>query len=319
MNDKASKPIVVVGSINMDLVVKAGHIPLPGETIFGSHFQTFPGGKGANQAVAVGRLGHPVSMIGRLGADGFGEQLRRSLEDAGVNTQAVTTTPGSSGVALIVVAASGENSIVVVSGANTLVTPEDLDVQIEMIRGAGMVLAQLEIPMETIEHLAVICEREGVPLMLDPAPAAALSPQLLRRVGWMTPNETEAAFYAKSLGASAGEDSSNLMRTLLDAGPQGVVLKLGGNGVQVGDHSGFDQHVAAFPVKAIDTTGAGDCFNGAFAVGLMNGMSTLESARFAAAAAGVSVTRSGAQSSMPNLADTEALLHSTPRPTNSKG
>ncbi len=319
MIDKASKPIVVVGSINMDLVVKADHIPLPGETIFGSHFQTFPGGKGANQAVAVGRLGHPVSMIGRLGADGFGEQLRLSLEDAGVDTQAVTTTPGSSGVALIVVAASGENSIVVVSGANALVTPGDLDVQIDLIRSAGMVLTQLEIPMETIEHLAVICERYGVPLMLDPAPAAPLSPQLLKRVSWMTPNETEAAFYAKSLGSDAGADSLILLRALLGAGPQGVALKLGGNGVHLGDHTGLEQRVPAFPVKAIDTTGAGDCFNGALAVGLMNGMSTIESARFAAAAAGASVTRSGAQSSMPNLAETEALLHSGAWPTNSKG
>ena len=294
---------VVVGSINMDLVANAARLPAAGETVVGTAFQEHPGGKGANQAVAIARLGHPVHMIGRVGSDAFGVQLRRQLNDAGVGTSAVLLTEGASGVALIVVASTGENSIVVAPGANAALTPEDLDAQLELLRSAGIVLAQLETPLETVLHLAKLCRREGIPLVLDPAPAMELPPELLALVDWFTPNETEAAFYT----GRAGEEAAAVARQLLADGAKGVVLKLGSRGSFV-VADGVEVGIDSFSVKTVDTTAAGDCFNGAFAVGLLEGRSPAESARFAAAAAAVSVTREGAQPSLPARGDVEALL-----------
>lgn len=300
--EDARKPIVVVGSINMDLVANTPRIPVAGETILGQNFQTHHGGKGANQAVAVGRLGYPVSMIGRVGDDAFGEDLRDGLKSSGVDTTAVATSPGASGVAVIVVAESGENSIVVIPGANAHVTPADLDANIETIRSAGMVLAQLEIPLETILHLARICARENVPLMLDPAPAAKLPSELLKNVTWFTPNETEAAFFIEdSQSGTQEKESPEIAKSLMNKGIRGVVLKLGARGAYLASPDGGMASIQPFPVRAVDTTAAGDCFNGAFAVGLLMGKDPAESARFAAAAAAISVTRVGAQSSMPTL------------------
>ena len=307
MMEPGKKPIVVVGSINIDLVASAASIPLAGQTVTGSDFQVHPGGKGANQAVAAARLGYPVHMIGRLGDDVFGAQLRSHLESAGVDVSAVATSPGPSGVAVIVVAENGENCIVVTPGANALLSPEDLDAHIETIRSAGIVLAQLEIPMATVEHLARLCSREGIPLVLDPAPAQELPADLFSRVDWFTPNETEAGFY---LGGAANEDSAAVARELMAKSVRGVVLKLGSRGAYVASASpdGLSGFVQPFPVKAVDTTAAGDCFNGAFAAGLMMGKGPLESASFAAAAAALSVTRAGAQPSMPTLEEVERLM-----------
>ena len=306
----ARKPIVVVGSINMDLVANTPRIPLAGETILGQDFQTHHGGKGANQAVAVGRLGYPVSMIGRVGDDAFGTELRAGLESAGVDAVGVATSAGASGVAVIVVAESGENSIVVIPGANAHVTPADLDASIEAIRSAGMILAQLEIPLEAVLHLAAICAREGVPLMLDPAPAAALPPELLKNVTWFTPNETEAAFFIGDPSNSTKE-SPEIAKSLMSKGIRGVVLKLGARGAYLASPDGVMASIQPFPVRAVDTTAAGDCFNGAFAVGLLMGKDPAESARFAAAAAAISVTRVGAQSSMPTLNEVLDKLNAT--------
>ena len=301
----SQKPIVVVGSINIDLVAKAERIPLSGETVRGTEFRTHPGGKGANQAVAAARLGYPVQMIGMLGSDAFGSQSRSSLERAGVDVSAVGTVEDSSGVAVIVVSPAGDNVIVVTPGANAALRPEDLDANIEIIRNARLVLTQLEIPMETVEYLAQLCEREGVPLMLDPAPAQALSSMVMRRVSWFTPNETEAMFYARS---NKTESPESIASRLMDQGPRGVVLKLGASGVYMRSKDGLNMHVPGFPVKAVDTTAAGDAFNGAFAVGLAEGRSREESARFAVGAAAVSVTRMGAQPSMPTLDEVDTFL-----------
>jgi ribokinase len=303
----AQKPIVVVGSINIDLVANADRIPAGGETLTGSGFQMHHGGKGANQAVAAARLGYPVRMIGRIGNDAFGEQLRHGLIEEGLETSAVSVSKGSSGVAVILVAASGENSIVVVPGANAHVSPADLDAHVEIIRGAGMVLAQLEIPLETVLHLAAICEREGVPLMLDPAPARELPPELLHRTTWFTPNETEAAAYTHT---QPGAENAATAHALMEQGIAGVVLKLGARGAYLATHDGEAYTVASFPVKAVDTTAAGDCFNGSFAVALLSGSKPQEAARFAAAASAISVTRAGAQPSMPTLAEVKTLLAS---------
>jgi len=303
------RPIVVVGSINTDLVTVTKRIPAVGETVTGTDFQIHPGGKGANQAVAVARLGYPVQLIGRLGNDAFGAQLRTHLEKAGVDIAGVATSEGTSGVAVIVVSSKGENSIVVTPGANAKVTPQDLETNIEMIRQAGIVLAQLEIPLETIEHLSLICAREGVPLMLDPAPARELPSDVFKHIEWFTPNQTEAAFFAG--GEREGADKlvpSEMAKLLLSKGNRSVVLKIGPEGAYLASQDGLAEMLPAFPVKVVDTTAAGDAFNGGFATALMLGKSPRESARFASAVAALSVTRRGAQPSMPTMAETEALL-----------
>lgn len=308
-----NKPIVVVGSINIDLVSNAERIPLQGETIIGTEFQTHPGGKGANQAVAVGLLGYPVHMIGRVGDDLFGQQLRGSLERAGVDASGVITSPGTSGVAAIFVGQKGENSIVITPGANGLLTARDLDYKIETIRSAGLVLTQLEIPLPTVLHLSEICKSAGVPLILDPAPAVDLPQALFRNTTWFTPNETEATFYINDSDKGSGDNDPVEVFSALVAKSNnkniGIVLKLGARGVFIASPQGVAQFVSPFQVKAKDTTAAGDAFNGAFATGLMLGMGAIESARFASAAAAISVTRPGAQPSMATMHEVEQLLN----------
>ena len=304
-----AKRIVVVGSINLDLVAATQRIPIAGETVAGLSFRTFPGGKGANQAVAAARLGGAVSIVGKLGADAFGVQLRESLEESNVNTEAVEVVPGSSGVALITTDPKGENAITVVGGANAQLSPADLELNLSLIRSAGILLTQLEIPLETVEHLATIAARERIPLMLDPAPARFLPPSLLRSVDWLTPNETETCIL---LGREAQELSENQIedaaKALLDGGSRNVILKLGDRGCYVALADGTRQLLPAYVMKAVDTTAAGDAFNGAFAVALMNGQEPLDSASWASAVAAISVTRPGAQTSMPTASEVARFL-----------
>ena len=303
------KPIVVVGSINMDLVARAERIPLPGETVHGSTLQMHPGGKGANQAVAAARLEYPVRMIGSVGSDAFGEKLRAQLLQSGVDTSRVSTREGPSGVAVIAVAPNGENAIVVTPGANARVSPSDIDENSDAIREAGVVLAQLEIPFETVQYLGKLCARLDVPLILDPAPARALTAELLEQVSWLTPNETEIAqCIPEANDVSRSQDALEIVAALAKRVRRGVVLKMGSRGAYVATKDGARQHIEAFRVNAIDTTGAGDAFNGAFAVGLISGKSPLSSARFAVAAGAVSVTRAGAQPSMPTMEEVNLLL-----------
>ena len=305
----AGRPIVVVGSINMDLVATAERIPLVGETISGTDFTTFPGGKGANQAVAVARLGYPVKMIGRLGRDGFGDELEHSLNFVGVDTRGVKRVDGSSGVAVIVVSRTGQNCIVVIPGSNGKLMPDDLDQHIDEIRGAGAVLSQLEIPLETVVRLGEICRRERVPFILDPAPARPLSAELIRNVTWFTPNETEAEVYLQQAGVAGDAKAANAARALLALGAENVILKQGERGYVLATANGPIEPHPAFRVDSVvDTTAAGDAFNGAFAVGFATGKSAAESARFAAAAAAISVTRRGAQPSMPTRDEVERML-----------
>ena len=303
------KQIVVVGSINLDLVAASDRIPIAGETVAGLTFRTFPGGKGANQAVAAARLGGAVSIVGKLGADPFGLQLRDSLEESNVNTGAVEVVAGSSGVALIVTDAVGQNAITVVAGANAHVSPAVLDDHIDLIRGAGILLTQLEIPLETVEYLAGIAAEERVPLMLDPAPARRLPMSLLKRVDWLTPNETETCVLA---GLPPGEMNQESLKAaanvLLDSGCRNVILKLGERGCYLALADGTRQFLPPYTVRAVDTTAAGDAFNGAFAVALMNGKEPLECASWASAVAAISVTRHGAQTSMPTAEEVEAFL-----------
>jgi len=270
------KPIAVVGSINADLVCRVGRIPRSGETLLGSEFRIHPGGKGANQAVAAARLGCGVRMIGKLGNDAFGAVLRKSMVDAGVDVSGVDTIDEASGVALIEVSDAGENCIVVAPGANARIAPADIDRQIDALRQAGLVLAQLEIPLETISYLAQICRRESIPLMLDPAPAQALPDELLRAVTWFTPNETEAAFYA------AAQNPDEQYKALFARGLTGIVLKRGEHGLSLTAPGSQRVDLPAFHVKAVDSTAAGDAFNGAFAAALMLGSEPVEVDRFLA-------------------------------------
>ena len=301
-----AKPIVVVGSINLDLVGATHRIPIAGETVAGLSFQTFPGGKGANQAVAAARLGGSVSMLGKLGTDVFGVQLRESLEQSKVNTDGIEVVPVPSGVALITTDTKGANAITVVAGANAHLSPADLDTHIGLIRGAGILLTQLEIPLETVEYLVALAIRERIPLVLDPAPARQLPASLLKCVEWLTPNETEACFL---LGCAPGElfetalkDAAN---ALLALGSRNVILKLGERGCYVALLDGTRQ---LLPAYAVDTTAAGDAFNGALAVALLNGQDPLSSVSWALAVAALSVTRPGAQPSMPTSLEVDHFL-----------
>jgi ribokinase len=297
------KPIVVVGSLTMDMVTLTPRIPRTGETVIGTGFGTTPGGKGANQAVAAARLGYPVHMVGNVGRDVYGPVLLDNLARAGVTINAVEKVDGSSGLAPIFLSESGENAIVVVPGANGLVDAATVDRHADLIRSAGMVLCQLEIPMATISHVLELCAEANVPVMLDPAPAAILPEAVWNQVAWFTPNETEAAFYLEN--TDAPEEAA---KHLLARGLKGVVLKRGGEGSYVAVDGGGAAWVPAFKVDVVDTVGAGDCFNGAFAVGMLEGFDPLKAARFASAAAAISVSRRGAQASMPSRLEVDDFL-----------
>lgn len=297
------KPIVTVGSINMDLVSVSDRIPRPGETVIGRTFHANSGGKGANQAVAVARLGYPSILLGMVGEDALGYELLETLKGYGVDTSQVGVAAGSSGTATIVVDAAGENAIVVTPGSNQQVTPAFLESRMETLRSAGMVLAQLEIPLETIAWLADCCATLNIPLMLDPAPAARLPDAVLQKISWFTPNQTEAIFYA---GGNFSEEET--LKRLFAMGLQQVVLKQGAEGALLAWANGRRERVPALPVHPVDTTAAGDAFNGAFSVALMRGQPEPDGARFAAAAAAVSVQRTGAQISLPRYEEVMALL-----------
>lgn len=297
------KPIVVVGSITMDLVTRTPRIPAIGQTLIGTAFETTPGGKGANQAVAAARLGYRVAMIAKVGDDAFGPQLIENLQCAGVDTSAMAQTVGSSGLAPMFVADDGQNAIVVVPGANGKMDRAMVDSHASLIRSAGIVLCQLEIPPGTLSYTLDLCAKANVPVLLDPAPAATLPDAVWSQVEWFTPNETEAAFYVGD-GASVEETA----RRLHAKGLRGVVLKRGGDGAFVSVAGGRAEWVRPFKVQAIDTVAAGDCFNGAFAVAIEEGKDPWQAARFANAASALSVTRKGAQASMPWRSEVDEFL-----------
>ena len=304
------KPIIVVGSINQDLVGTADHVPLPGETVSGKEFAMFHGGKGANQAVGVARLGWPVHMIAKVGEDAFGPSLKSGLKTAGVDVRHVKAVKGSSGVALINIGADGQNSILGIPGANWKMQPADVTKNASLLRRAGAFLTQLEIPLPAIETLAVFASREGIPFILDPAPARELPSGLLRDTTWITPNESETRTLC-GLPANepiTPETAAGCAEMLLERGPKNVIIKMGAQGCLVATHDGKRLNVAPFRVQAVDTTAAGDAFNAGFAVSLLAGRDLLEAARYASAVAAISVTRRGAQPSMPKAAEVSRFL-----------
>lgn len=301
------KPIVVVGSVTMDMVSSAPRIPRVGQTVIGTSFRTTPGGKGANQAVAAARLGYPVEMVAMVGDDAYGPALLDNLASAGVGTAGISQVEGSSGLAPIFLAETGENAIIVIPGANGQMDCAAVDRQAALIRSAGMVLCQLEIPLDTVAYIHALCAQAGVPVMLDPAPAAPLPESIWSQATWFTPNESEAAYY---LGD--GTTPEKAAGELLARGLQGVVLKRGAEGAYVAVSNGKSDWVKPFAVDAIDTVAAGDCFNGAFAVALLEGRDPWDAARFASAAAALCVTRRGAQASMPTRAEVDAFRAERP-------
>ena len=295
--------ILVVGSANMDLVVGADRPAALGETLLGGDFATFPGGKGANQAVAAARLGGTVGIVGAVGVDAFGEALRASLTDAGVDVSRLASVERPSGVGVIVTTPAGENAIIVAPGANLVMTADAIDPGAFV--GPAFVLAQLETPLDGVIRAAELAKTRGAVFILDPAPARALPLELLALVDWLTPNESEARAI---LGVHGAWDPLEAAQALLDLGVRGVVLKLGSDGAILLEAGGEPQRVTPFRVNAVDTTAAGDAFNGAFSVALAEGLEPVAAARFASAAAALSVTRKGAQPSLPIRAEVEKFL-----------
>jgi ribokinase len=289
--------IVVVGSINMDLVTVTARFPGAGETLMGERFLTIPGGKGANQAVAAARLGARVSLVGALGRDAFGDQLHAGLQREGIDLKHVKRLDDTqSGTASITVA-GGENQIVVVPAANARVTAAQVIDAAAAFDGADAVLLQLEIPLEAVEAAVDVATRAGVPVILNPAPAQRLPAALLKRVRYLTPNQHE-------LAGVLGENPGGDFRALMTRAPCPVVLTRGSEGAWYSD-GGEPVHQRGFKVDVVDTTGAGDTFNGAMAVFLDRGIG--EAVRLACAAAALSVSRLGAQGGMPSLRETEAF------------
>lgn len=303
--------IVVVGSLNMDFVVAVDHLPAAGETVLGREFRTIPGGKGANQACAAGKLSRAavVRMVGRVGYDIFADQLRASLAAAGVDVSAVAGTRSQpTGVALIQVDKSGQNSIVVASGANFAFSASDVDGTRTSFRDARWALFQLETPLDAVEAALALARREGAATMLDPAPAQPLRNELLKHVDILTPNESEASMLlGRPAGRIAIADAREIVDALLARGPRAVVLKLGDQGCCYAD---AETYIVApgFKVTAVDSTAAGDTFNAALAVALTEGAAIPEALRFANAAAAISVTRPGAQASVPSRSEVDAMI-----------
>ena len=283
---------------------------MPGETVSGNNFQTFHGGKGANQAVAVARLGYPVSMVAKVGDDEFGSRLRNGLRLAGVDVRAVATAKGTaSGVALIYLDRKGQNSITVVPGANGRLRPRDLEKALPLLRSAGMILAQLEVPLETVEYLCAAAHRIHVPLMLDPAPARPIRRKLLRQVTYLTPNESETCTLSDIHGRELNlKTVAEFAQILQSQGAANVIIKMGSKGAFVAGANGLQKMVPAFKVKAVDSTAAGDAFNGGLAVALMQGKSLEDAVRFGTAVGALSVTRAGAQPAMPTARDLNNFL-----------
>ena len=303
-------PIVVVGSVNLDLVSTCERLPSPGETVSGNNFQMFEGGKGANQAVAVARLGYPVAMVAKVGGDEFGNRLRVALKVAGVSIEHVSVAEGvSSGVAMITADRHGQNTIVVIPGANGRLLPADMDQAAPLLRSAGMILAQLEIPIRTIEYLSKLAKKFRVPLMLDPAPAQPLSPKVFKSIAFLTPNETEAGSLCGRDGMAIDcSNARDMAEQLLSKGPRNVILKMGKQGSYFSGQDTTGNFVPAFKVRAVDSTAAGDAFNGGLAVSLLQGKGLIEAGRFASAVAALSVKRKGAQPSMPTIAQVHEFL-----------
>ena len=299
--------VTVVGSLNMDLVARAPRIPQPGETIIGGDFQTVPGGKGANQAVAAARLEAQVSMVGRVGRDAFANPLLDNLAAAGVDPAFVIPDPeAATGVALIVVDDAGQNSIVVASGANMRLSPADVEAAEAAIADADALLLQLENPLETVTRAAEVTRAHGVRVILNPAPARSLPAALLSLVDVLIPNESETALLT-GMSISNQAEAEAAAAALRGMGVGTVILTLGERGALLAE-AGAAELVPTFEVTPVDTTAAGDAFVGGFAVALAEGRSLAEAVRWGNAVGALATTKLGAQPSLPTRQAVERLL-----------
>ncbi len=298
--------VVIVGSLNMDLVTRAPRLPRAGETLAGQSFVTVPGGKGANQAVAAARLGASVAMVGCVGDDAYGEQLRTALLAEGIDCQAVTRIDGeSTGVALIVVDDSSQNAIVIVAGGNGHVTASVVDSFDALLSGAEVIICQLEVPLDTVGHVLKRGHELGKTVILNPAPASGPLPaEWFAWIDYLIPNESEAtALTGLPVDSTASADAA--ASALLKAGVSKVIVTLGEQGALFASPS-RSEHFPAPKVQPVDTTAAGDTFVGGFAAALADGKSESDAIRFGQVAAALSVTRSGAQPSIPTIAEVQA-------------
>lgn len=302
--------IVVVGSLNMDLVVRAPHLPIPGETVLGDDFQTIPGGKGANQAVGAARLDGNVTMIGCVGNDAFGESLRANLQKEGINTDYVLTAPNSpTGIATITLDEAGQNCIVVASGANMKLTPEDVEKAFSQIKNVDVVILQLESPLDCVEAAARLGQERGAKIVLNPAPARQLSDILLSQTDVLVPNESETSLLT-DLPVDTPSQAEIAGSALFKRGVGAVILTLGSRGAFVleGDSAGIT--ISPHTVKVVDTTAAGDAFVAGLSVGLGEGLSLVESAKLGNATGALAVTKLGAQPAMPTQEEVSNLYNS---------
>ena len=302
-----AKEIIVVGSSNLDMVVSSERIPHLGETLMGSNYFTVPGGKGANQAVAAAKLGGAVTFVSKLGRDSAGEQLYDNFKACGINLDCILRSDGTpTGVAMIIVDTDGNNIIVVAPGANEKLRKDDVQQAEEKIAAAGVVVAQLEIPLETVIQTAQLANRYNVPFILDPAPARKLPPALFRLVDVMKPNETEAELLT---GVCVKDEKSARQAAgiLLSMGVKSVILTLSSKGYLIADAES-SEFVPGHSVTAVDSTAAGDAFIGALAFGLAGGEPLREAALFANKVAAISVTKKGAQSSLPTMDEVDSFV-----------
>jgi ribokinase len=303
--------VIVLGSLNMDLVVRTEHIPRPGETVRGDQFATIPGGKGANQAAAAARLGARVEMVGRVGADAFGPVLLENMRAQGVGVSHVASdAEAPTGIAMIILDAGGENSIVVAPGANGRVTMADVEAARDLLRGARFLVMQFEIPMNVVREAMRLAHELGLPVILNPAPALPAEPELLRGAEFLVANESEARTLTGVEVANPG-DARRAGRALLDVGVPHVILTLGAEGALLCE-GGDAVHVPARQVKVVDTTAAGDAFIGGLTVALLNGFTSVEAARYATCAGTLATTVLGAQTSLPSAAEVQAFYEEGP-------
>lgn len=299
--------VVVIGSLNMDLVTRAPRLPVGGETLIGHSFATVSGGKGANQAVAAARLGAQVAMVGCVGNDDYGVQLRDALLAEQIDCQAVSTVDGSSGVALIVVDDNSQNAIVIVAGANGAMTPAVIDRFDAVLQAADVIICQLEIPDATVGHALKRARALGKIVILNPAPASRPLPaDWFAAIDYLIPNESEAAALS-GMPVDSLQTAESAATRLIAMGAGKVIVTLGAQGSLFANGQGFE-HFPAPKVQAVDTTAAGDTFVGGFAAALANGQSEASAIRYGQIAAALSVTRAGAQPSIPTLSDVKAFV-----------
>ncbi|WP_217696592.1 ribokinase [Paenibacillus odorifer] len=299
--------IVVIGSLNMDMVVRTNRSPNAGETLIGQAFALSPGGKGANQAVAAARLGAEVSMIGRVGKDTFGSEMLEIIRNEGIHIEHISVSEHeATGVASIVIEEDGENRIIVVPGANIELTVEDIQALEAVISQAKIIVLQLEMDLAMSEQAIAIAHRKGIPVILNPAPARVLKDEMLAQVSYLTPNETEAGILS-GMTADSAETAEQAARILLQKGVQNVIVTLGSKGALIVNAEGA-KAVPGFPVKAVDTVAAGDSFNGALAQQLVIGKTLEEAVSFANAVGALAVGKEGAIPSLPQLSEVEQFL-----------